>query len=414
MFRDYYSFAKTNSHFLLFGLLTAFFGNFGQTFFIAWFGQSIQQTFQLSAVEYGLVYSAATLASGFIILFVGALLDKTPLKQFTFFTSSGLFIACLLIYFCDSIWQLAVALFLLRFCGQGLMFHIAYTSMARYFDKNRGKALGIVSMGMPIGEAILPIIAVVLIASVGWQTSWLILGITVAIIYWPLMHYFLEKSSERIQLFQDAINNQTSDSQHWNRSQVVKDPCFWSLIPLVMAPAFIVTGIFIHQSELLKFKSWSEEWFAVCFTIYAFAHFKSSVVVGSLVDKYGSKQLIQYFLLPMFAAVALLTAPINYPFMTVIFMFLLGVTIGSASPIVGSLWVEIYGNKNIGAIRSMVTSIMVVSTAISPALMGWLFDIGQSYQQVLIYLLIYQATAWILVKFYVLTKVSQRSLNDKK
>ena len=146
MLKDYYRFTSTNYHFLSFGLLTAFFGNFGQTFFIAWFGDSIQQDFNLSAGEYGLLYSSATLTSGFIILYAGALLDKTDLRKFTFITSLGLIAGCGLMYFSEYAWQLVIAIFLLRFCGQGLMFHIAFTSMARYFNDNRGKAIGIVGV----------------------------------------------------------------------------------------------------------------------------------------------------------------------------------------------------------------------------------------------------------------------------
>ena len=89
MLKDYFRFTSSNYHFLSFGLLTAFFGNFGQTFFIAWFGNSIQQDFDLSAGEYGLLYSSATLTSGFIILYAGALLDKTDLRK---------------VYFCGKHW----------------------------------------------------------------------------------------------------------------------------------------------------------------------------------------------------------------------------------------------------------------------------------------------------------------------
>ncbi|WP_444997200.1 MFS transporter [Aliikangiella sp. IMCC44359] len=406
MLKNYFSFARSNSHFLLFGLLTAFFGNYGQTFFISWYSQSFQSEFQLSAVEYGLLYSVATLLSGFIILFAGALLDKTPLKKFTFITSLGLTFACFMIYFSQAIWQLFAALFFLRFCGQGLMFHIAYTSMARYFDKNRGKAIGIVGFGMPLGEAILPILAITLINLLGWRESWFILGVVIIVIYWPFMNYLMNQSLERIQSIKPQASEKTdTNRKSWKRKQVIKDPRFWLLIPLVMAPAFIVTGIFIHQAELLKDKNWSEEWFALCFTVYAFSHLKSSLVVGSLVDQYSGKRLVQFFILPMLIGVAILMLPINHQAITVLFMFLVGITIGSSSPIVGSLWVEIYGPLHIGAIRSLVTSIMVVSTAISPALMGWLFDNHHSYQQIMLYLFIYQVIAWLLLKFFVLSKI---------
>jgi len=395
MLKNYFQFARANHHFLLFGLLTAFFGNYGQSFFIAWFGASFQTAFDLSNTEYGLVYSSATLVSGFLILLVGGLLDKTPLIKFTLFTSLGLISACLLLFFAEYVWQLVLAIFLLRFCGQGLMFHIAFTSMARYFTENRGKAIGLVSFGMPIGEAILPAIAISLITMIGWRHTWLVLGIFFAIGFIPLMLWLLNQSKE---LLSQSEQKQSSEQNknNWTRKQVVKDKKFWLLMPAIMAPAFIVTGLFIHQSVLLESKRWSEQWFAIGFIVYAASHLKSSLVVGSLVDKYSGKTLLRYYLSPMLLGVILLALPLEHEVFTLVFMFLIGLTIGASGPIVGSLWVEVYGSQSIGAIRSMVTSLMVVSTAISPILFGWLFDNAISFSELMSHLVIYLIFAWLL------------------
>ncbi len=402
MLKDYFRFTSSNYHFLSFGLLTAFFGNFGQTFFIAWFGNSIQHDFNLTAGEYGLLYSSATLTSGLIILYAGALLDKTDLRKFTFVVTIGLLTGCGLMYFSEYIWQLIVAIFLLRFCGQGLMFHIAFTSMARYFNQNRGKAIGIVGFGMPLGEAILPFLTVLLIAQYGWRESWLIFGTALIVLYWPFFNYLLSQSKTRLAQIdtqsQASRNTQSVEvNASWTRGQVAKDRRFWMLIPAITAPAFIVTGIFIHQGALLAHMNWSEEWFASSFIVYAIFHLKASLVTGGLVDKYSGQKLMRFYLIPILAATILLALPFNQPMIAYAFMLLTGLTIGASGPIVGSLWVEVYGNENLGAIRSMVTSIMVFSTAISPVLMGWLFDSGTSYPIMMMYLSIYLVASMMLV-----------------
>ena len=115
MLKDYYHFTRQNYPLLVFGLVTAFFGNYGQSFFIAWFGESFLKDFQLSNSEYGSVYFIATLVSGFIILYVGALLDKTQLQRFSLITSAGLAIACIMLYFATNVWWLIFAIFLLLF-----------------------------------------------------------------------------------------------------------------------------------------------------------------------------------------------------------------------------------------------------------------------------------------------------------
>ncbi len=404
MLKDYYQFAKQNYHFLSFGLLTAFFGNYGQTFFIAWFGQSFQTDFGLSNASYGMVYSSATLASGFLILYVGALLDKTPLLKFTLLTALGLACACILLYFSGEIWHLVIAIFLLRFCGQGLMTHIAYTSMARYYEANRGKAIGIVGFGMPLGEAVMPAIAVSLISTIGWRATWLILALILIVFYLPTIIYLVKKSHQRLQQI-TASNTQNSKGGNlsWTRKQVIQDYRFWLLIPIVMAPAFIITGVFIHQKALLLSQSWSPGWFAFCFVIYAISHLKSSLITGSLVDKYSGKTLIQFYLFPLLAGLLLLVLPFKAEMIALLMMLLFGLTVGASGPIVNSIWVEIYGHKHIGAIRSTVTSIMVISTAISPVLLGWLLDHNHSYTEVVSYLAGYVMSGIILLRL-LLTK----------
>ncbi len=397
MLKDYYQFAGNNRHFLLFGLITAFFGNYGQSFFIAWFGHSFQLAFNLTNTEYGLIYSSATLVSGFLILFVGALLDKTPLNKFTLTTVIGLASACLLLYFSQQIWHLVLAIFLLRFCGQGLMFHIAFTSMARYFEQHRGKAIGIVGFGMPIGEAILPAVAIGLITAIGWRATWLVLAIILIVFFLPIMFWLLKQSASLLSQHKDkSASDKPNNHSGISRKEVIKDPVFWLLLPAIMAPAFIVTGLFIHQAVLLSEKQWSEQWFALGFITYAISHLIASLITGSLVDKYSGLKLLRFYLLPMLLAIVLLALPFNAPLLTLVFMFLMGLTIGASSPIVGSLWVEVYGHQSIAAIRSLVTSIMVFSTALSPVLLGWLFDHQFSFSEVMSYLGLYIVIAWLM------------------
>lgn len=53
---------------------------------------------------------------------------------------------------------------------------------------------------------------------------------------------------------------------------------------------------------------------------------------------------------------------------------LIGLTQGGANATVGAIWPERYGVRHVGAIRSVVQSVMVVSTAVSPILVGFLLD----------------------------------------
>lgn len=153
---NYLQFIRQQWPLLGFGFVTVFWGNLGQSFFISWFGASIQQSFAISAANYGLLYAVATLCSGLLIMALGAHIDRLPLGVFTALVAGGLMVACLMLSQINTLLMFGVALFLLRLCGQGLMPHTAQTTMARYFNDNRGKALSISASGVPLGEVFCP------------------------------------------------------------------------------------------------------------------------------------------------------------------------------------------------------------------------------------------------------------------
>jgi sugar phosphate permease len=65
--------------------------------------------------------------------------------------------AALLMALGTQVWMLVLAVFLLRFCGQGMFGHIKLTAMARWFVATRGRAMAITNLGYPLGEALLPV-----------------------------------------------------------------------------------------------------------------------------------------------------------------------------------------------------------------------------------------------------------------
>ena len=73
----------------------------------------------------------------------------------------------------------------------------------------------------------------------------------------------------------------------------------------------------------------------------------------------------------------------------VTFMMFAGITSGFATSIAGSLWAELYGTKYLGEIKSVVTSGVIASTALSPGLMGYLIDRDISIENQVIAVAIY-------------------------
>ena len=57
----------------------------------------------------------------------------------------------------------------------------------------------------------------------------------------------------------------------------------------------------------------------------------------------------------------------------------LGATVGASTPVLGAFWAEFYGSRHIGAIRAMAVAVMVLGSAVGPALTGSLIDRGITF-----------------------------------
>jgi MFS family permease len=165
-----------------------------------------------------------------------------------------------------------------------------------------------------------------------------------------------------------------------------------------VAQPFIFTGVFFHQVHIVAQKGWVLSWFAALFPLLAATAFLVSLVAGALVDRFGGRRLLPFFLLPLGCGLVVLMLS-SAPMAAIAFMLLTGMSLGAANVIVSSMWAEVYGTANLGAVRSLATAGMVLSTALSPVLFGWLLDLGFPVSTLLMISIAYVAAASLSVAF---------------
>ena len=393
-------FLRHDPRFLAFGFLLAFFASFGQTFFIALFSAELRAAFGLSHGGFGTVYSLATLTSAGLMVWAGRMIDHCDLRLYAGVICAGMALACLVIANVPTthVAFLYVAILLLRFTGQGLMSHAASTAMARYFEATRGRALALSALGATAGEAILPVVTVAAIAAFGWRSAYGFYGLLLAVGLVPLMLWLLHGHGARHSAFLKRLESgdtTESPTRHWTRAQVRRDPFFYLVLPLMLAQSFIVTGVFFHQVHLVESKGWTMALFAGAFTVYAGFVLVALAVVGPLVDRFGAARLLPLVKLPL-AAGLLVLATQSAPWTAFLYMSLAGLTAGAFGVFNGAFWAESYGLRHLGAIRALVTALMVLGSAGSPAIMGWLIDAGVSMERIALACFGYLALASVL------------------
>ena len=375
---SYLGFIRRHWALLSFGFVCVFWGNFGQSFFIGWYGDEIKRSLGLSAQTYGAAYSLATLISGLTIMWLGPLIDRWPLRRFVLVVGLGLTAAAIILANTEHVYSLCLGFFCIRLFGQGMLPHAGITTMARYFDRDRGKAISLVTSAVPVGEIVLPLLAVFFIVAVGWQDSWWLVAVSVPMLFAPLVITLLRKAQWKDEFLAEA-NSGEGQKPLSGRKILLRDARFWMAAPILLAAPFVITAIFIHQDFVLSEKQWSTQWMASSFIVYGVVHWFASVLSGILVDKYSGRQLFKFHVIPLIIAL-IVVANMQGAWLLILMMILLGTTIGAAGPIIGSMWAEVYGTEILGGVRSAVGAMMVLSTSLSPYFLGWLIDLGVTLQ----------------------------------
>ncbi|MEX0608832.1 MAG: MFS transporter [Balneolaceae bacterium] len=372
---SYLTFVLQERKVLSFGLSFTFFSNFGQTFLISLFVPFFLTDFNLSNTAFGSIYSVATLSSAVILPYLGKWIDVMPIHQYSLYVALGLLTASLMVAFSWHIGFLFAGILMLRLAGQGLSSHTAETTMARYFKLRRGKALSISSLGYPLGEGLLPLAVAALLALTSWRLTWGIIAATIALVFIPFILFLLKRSGIENAGPEDNSkpDEEASVSQKNIYSSLINNYRFWLFLPAVLLPAFWATALFLYQVSIAESLGWTATIIASAFIFFAVARIISALSIGPLIDRWGARQIFPFYLLPLAAGlfVAYLHPGIWSAFL---YMSLLGITMGIGSTTKSALWAELYGTNIIGTVRSLFTSLMVFSTAISPFLMGWMLD----------------------------------------
>ena len=380
MLIEYWRFARANPRFLGFGFLLAFLSSAGQTYFIGVFGGGIQADFGLEPGSWGRIYMLGTLASALVINWSGALIDRYDLRLFTVASLLGLVVACLVMSVATTLPLLIVAVFLLRQFGQGLTSHTGITSMARYHDADRGKAIALAAIGFATGEACLPLLGLYLATTLGWRETFRLVAIAVlastGLALWLLRGHRLRHAAHAAELERRAATPAAAGD--YTRRQVLGEPRFYLLLPAMIAPSMIGTAIFFFPAEIAAAKGWSPLWLTGNYWLYSSVSVATTIYSGLLIDRYTARRVVPLFLLP-FALALLVVNLAEHRFVVWPYLLLMGVSFGIYFPGLSALLAELYGARHLGAIKSLTNAIMVFASALGPAIMGTLFDFGFSF-----------------------------------
>lgn len=376
------------------GALGVFFSGPGQTYSISVFIDHYIADFGWSRSQVSGIYSAATLAAGLSMFFVGKYIDLYGQRKMSVIIGIALALACFWNSLVSNFIMLFVGFFFLRLLGQGSMTLIPNTLIPQWFIEKRGKALSLMAIGGFTSSAAFPPLNTWLVSNWGWSFSWKLWGILLLFIFVPLAFFLIRNKPEDIGMLPDGEDHKKQAPSvggqpkkileiNWTLQEAKKTSAFWLLLVCVSIPALVNTGLTFHLISIFKQNGLSSGTAAIVLSLMAIVGFPISLAAGYILDRVK----VNYVLAGIFAGeiifVVLLLFVKSY-FLAIIFGVMWGISGGFERIALNYVWPSYFGRLALGSIKGSAMTVMVLGSALGPLPFGFAYDLFGGYEEILL------------------------------
>ncbi len=361
----------------------------GQTFAVAVFNPSLRESLGISASQLAGAYLLGTLLGSIPVAYVGAMMDRHGIRR-SMAVVVGLFgAACLLMSQVSGLVSLTITFLFLRMLGQGALTLLASNTLAMWFHTRLGRVSGLMSLGMPCAIATAPLGILWLIQQFGWRWTYVILGLIVWSVMFPLLALVFRNRPEDIGQQPDGLPNHDDSSSpipiatarpahspldgDWSPAAAIRCRPYWILLAAFSAWAMIATALMFHVIPLMAVRGMDKNATAATFTTFAISLAVMQLLGGVLVDRLPLNVLLSVAMAGMTAGVVILTIA-DSALLVHLYVMIFGAAQGLASAVGSTIWVRYFGRRHLGKIRGSVWTVTIAGSSFGPFLAGLSFD----------------------------------------
>lgn len=369
----------------------------GQSYSVSAFKKPMQDALGISETNVSFAYSVATIVSGLILPWTGRMVDRFGARVVLPTAAALLGISCFVMSYVTNVPMLYVGFTLIRCLGQGAMWLVGTWIVGEWFLRKRGFATAVSGLGSSLSVMLFPVLNLYLIKQYGWQPTWRILGLIVAVSIVVPAILFLRNRPEDIGLHPDGIDPDDGvektckadttaiqpTEESWTMREVLLDATYWKLLSVGVCTGMIGTGLVFHQETIFAQRGISKDLAMWLISIQALVGTVSAFWAGSLTDRYPAEKLLGIAMLMFSISIAIIYALPHWSFVFV-FALLNGLN-GAVQRTAGTVvWVNYYGRQNQGVIRGGAMSAMILAAAAGPLPLAMANDRWGTYGPVLV------------------------------
>jgi MFS family permease len=254
---------------------------------------------------------------------------------------------------------------------------IAYSrAIFGWFDRSRGRALGVMLAGASLSGIVLPPIAQGLIDVGGWRLAWLVLGCATLAIALPSAVRFI-RERQPPSAASDVRTPEVPVAAAF-RSRV-----FWTLVVVVFGGTVATNGALVHLVALLADQGVPASQAATSVSAMAAASLIGRVVTGWLLDRFEAARVSVVLLLIAAAGTFALAMTQSFA-MGVLAAVCLGFGSGGETDVTPYLLSRHFGLRSLSTLYGFNWTAWGLAGVAGPILLGRAFDATGSYTVALV------------------------------
>ena len=330
---------------------------------------------------------AITLWSTAVFAFIaGIIIDRVGVRSLMV---SGMFLLSATFYFYAKSDSLADMYIIHIFQGivlsmSGMVINVVLIS--KWFNDNRGLAIGVLLAGTSVGNGIFPQINTYLltISDGDWRQVMMWLAL-IPLAYAPILFALIKEKPEDVETKEDneAKNDFKASSIEggFTLQQTLMSANFWFLSVMAFCTFYSILAMIGHVFLMLDGEGYSPQISATGVSIIFIGGFIGKVISGKLAEMIGRKIVLVGGVAMMLAGSLLIVSSIFYknPLLIWIGLTLYGTGWGGLYTLIQLLVADLFGLIAIGKIMGVINIIDTIGGGLGPIITAVIYDSTQNY-----------------------------------
>ena len=258
--------------------------------------------------------------------------------------------------------------------------------ISKWFNDNRGLAIGVLLAGTSVGNGIFPQINTYLltISDGDWRQVMIWLAL-IPLAYIPILFAFIKEKPEDVAVKEDnqASNDFKASSIEggFTLQQTLRSANFWFLSVMAFCTFYSILAMIGHVFLMLDGEGYSPQISATGVSIIFIGGFIGKVISGKLAEMIGRKIVLVGGVAMMLLGSLLIVSSIFYknPLLIWIGLTLYGTGWGGLYTLIQLLVADLFGLIAIGKIMGVINIIDTIGGGLGPIITAVIYDSTQNY-----------------------------------